>query len=135
MTAKIHRPVKGRIRLQTPYVPDNRGWLKSIGIGRPTWSKSEGVWLVSRVHLTRLVNEAVARFGEAEVWTDHRSEERCHTACQTAVGDECVCSCMGRHHGGGAPVEGWESLGDVLVGSVIRAHWRVTAAAHAGEGR
>lgn len=127
MSAKIYRPVTGRVRLQTPFLPGNRDWLKSIGAARPTWSRAEGVWLVSRTHFAVLVRESTKRFGSAEIWTDHRSKEVCTPACQRAKGDECVCSCGGRHHKGGEPIEGWVDLGGVLVGDTLREHWTVTS--------
>lgn len=126
MSVLIHRPLTGRIRLQTPFKHDNRAWLQSIGVARPTWSKADSAWLVSRPHLRTLVAGAASRFGEAEVWTDHRSDEVCTTACQMAERDECICSCGGRHHGGGAPVEGWVDLGSVLIGDTVRERWTVT---------
>jgi hypothetical protein len=125
--ARIWRPLKGRLELWTPYRPANRQWLKDTLGARPTWSG--GRWLVARRHLHLLAQAAADRFGECEVWTDHLTTERCHVKCQQAKGAECVCSCLGRYHGGGTMLAGWVEFGDsgaIVASEIARAHWLVT---------
>lgn len=126
MTAHIYRPVAGRIELLTPYRDDNRAWLRSMGI-RPLYSRETHRWLVARGRLFELADAAAARFGRCEVVTEHRADEQCHTSCQTAEGDECVCSCLGKKHGGGRALAGWMEVGSgVLVSEdIVAAHWVV----------
>lgn len=126
-TITVYKPITGRVRVRLPYDYNNRRWLRG-SIGRyikPEWDPKRKSWLIAREHFDALVKALVKEFHEVEVYTDHRSDERCTTACQNAMGTDCVCSCGGRYHNGGAPVEGWTEIGHVLVGNTIREQWTV----------
>lgn len=126
MSAHLYRPVVGRIQLHTPYMEGNRRWLLDLGI-RPTRDKATKRWLVSRGRLFELADASADRFGRCVVVTEHRASEQCHAACQGALGDECVCSCLGKNHGGGRALGGWVEVGaGVLVSEeIIQATWVV----------
>lgn len=64
--------------------------------GQPGWT---GYWTIYRQHLT-LVAEAIAiRDGEVHIEMHYSLSEQCDRRCQQARGDECTCSCEGKHHG------------------------------------
>jgi hypothetical protein len=85
------------IRPQWVYAPD----------GEPYW---HGYWTISRNHLN-VVAEAIAiRDGEVAVEMHYSEREQCDLRCQNATGDDCTCSCEGKHHGDGVYAS-WKEIG------------------------
>jgi len=124
MSALIIRPLRGRIRvhgLRAPRgdEPPNRQMFKTAADAaiRPTWVSApdgqpgwHGYWTISRTHLN-VVAEAVAiRDGEVTVEMHYSDKEQCDSRCQDATGDDCTCSCEGKHHGEGQYAS-WKEVG------------------------
>lgn len=123
----VFRPVRGRLYVKTPYLPQNRGWFKSLGI----LAKRDGdYWRVSRKRFTLLIKESIDRFGCAEVWTDHLNSQECNASCLNARGSECVCSCLYRNHGTAAGTgqvsECWHAHGAETGEETTRVYWTVS---------
>lgn len=116
----MHRMVGERLWVRMPYGDGtNRAWLKEeLGSRiRPQWNSTAGRWEVARPHLSTLVNGMVGRFGEVDVFLEYSHHQQCDVRCQRARGDDCQCSCLGVHHGGGAFLRQWTQIGDTLVTS------------------
>lgn len=124
MITRIIRPIQGRIEVRglpknrDPAVP-NRQWFKDSLQKhiRPNWvsySSGYGHWEIARSHLQPVVEAIVRREGEVLLELHCRTNEKCDTRYQNARGFECVCSCLGREHGGG---EGrrWIPVGDTTL--------------------
>lgn len=127
MVTRIIRPVQGRIEIRgLPKNRDsavsNRQWFKDSLQKhiRPVWvlhasdEADYGHWEIARSHLQQMVEAIVRREGEVLLELHYRTNEKCDTRCQNARGFECVCSCLGRAHGGG---EGrhWIPVGDTTL--------------------
>jgi hypothetical protein len=102
----------------------NRAWLQAeLGRRIDLRYVGEGQWEITRPHLRTLVEACAARFGELEVVLDFRTRDRCDTRCQEAVGDDCVCSCLGENHGGAAYWKRWIPVGETALisdGQIVR---------------
>jgi hypothetical protein len=71
------------------------------------------------------------RFGQVDVFLDYRDTEPCDERCRDAGDDDCVCSCLGRNHGGAHFWSGCPEIGEAaLVGrsDVRRRHLLVSRA-------
>ncbi len=115
----VERPLTGRLRLwRLPYQDgSNRGWLKDqLGDRiRPDWVQGHpGHWEIARTHLLPLLEALVGRYGQVEVWLEFSLTQKCDKRCRDAVGEECVCSCLGTNHGG---IWGrrWFEVGDTTL--------------------
>ena len=128
----LFRPLEGRIRLEMPYAPGNRAWLKEqLGERiRPDWVRhgGGGHWEVARNHLRALLEALVDRWGAVDVVLDFNVTEKCDRRCQTARGDDCTCSCLGVNHRGLGGGKEWFRVGDTtLISSTTkRVRGRVT---------
>lgn len=128
----IYRPTgTDRIRLWMPYGDGtNRRWLhQQLGARiQPIWSKEHRRWLIARNHFTTLVGDLLGRFGQVDVSVEFSTTQRCDTRCREAYGDDCQCSCLGEHHGGGL-WHGWIQVGDTTLirPDVQVRHMRLTA--------
>jgi hypothetical protein len=100
----LERRLAGRLRLWIPYGDGtNRRWLKDrLGDRiRPEWVQGRpGHWEIARAQLVPLLEALVTRFGQVEVLLEFSRTQKCDKRCRDATGDECVCSCLGRFHGG-----------------------------------
>lgn len=109
----IWRPIKGPLRVKLPYQGSHRGWLTGV-LGRRPTHLGDGVWQVPRTKFRILCRVAVERFGEVTVVADFKASARCDTRCAEAIGDECVCACLGENHGGGL-WSGWKQVGETML--------------------
>lgn len=124
MSALIIRPLHGRLQvhgLRAPRgdEPPNKEMFKTAADAaiRPTWVYApegepywHGYWTIARDHLN-LVAEAIAiRDGEVTVEMHYSEREQCDLRCQNATGDDCTCSCEGKHHGEGVYAS-WKEVG------------------------
>ncbi|TFC95897.1 hypothetical protein E3T28_12990 [Cryobacterium sinapicolor] len=140
MTAQIIRPMTGRIEvrgLRAPRgdEPSNRDMFRTATglVIRPTWLDADegkpgwqGYWTISRVHLTAVAEVIAIRDGEVQIEMHYSQTEQCDLRCQTAVGDDCTCSCEGEHHGEGQHAS-WKEVGNTTLvrGSGTKAVTRV----------
>lgn len=114
---RIYRPLApDRIQLRMPYDPANRRWLhQTLGDRiQPVWDKPGRRWLIARAHFGVLVDALVDRFGVVDVDAEFSTAQKCDRRCMEATGDDCECSCMGEHHGGGIWF-GWVEVGDTTL--------------------
>ncbi|MGP3637512.1 protein kinase domain-containing protein [Streptomyces sp. 24-1644] len=68
------------------------------------------------------------KFGEIDLYLEFSLQQRCDQRCQDAIGDDCVCSCLGENHGGAAYLRNWTQVAETnLVGDpeVCVRHYRV----------
>lgn len=128
MTAHIVRPLTGRIevhRLRAPHdgEPTNRDMFRTATgkLIRPTWVPANedepywyGYWTMSREHLTAVAEAIAIRDGEVVIEMHYSQVEQCDQRCQNATGDDCTCSCEGRHHGAGQHAS-WREVGDTTL--------------------
>ncbi len=128
MTAVIVRPVSGRIRICGLRAPQgdeapNREMFKTAAGARirPDWVRTErddygwrGHWTISRDHLTAVAEAIAIRDGSVEIRMHYSDSERCDTRCQRATGDDCTCSCKGKHHGAAAHAS-WKEVGSTTL--------------------
>lgn len=127
MVTRIIRPVQGWIEVRgLPRNRDsavsNKQWFKDSLQRhiRPKWvthahhEAGYGHWEIARPHLQPVIEAIVRREGEVLLELHYRTNEKYDTRCQNARGFECVCSCLGREHGGG---EGrrWIPVGDTTL--------------------
>ncbi len=113
MTAKIVRPLTGRIQirnLRAPHddEPPNKSMFKSAAGSsiRPTWIPAvegqpgwTGYWTIARTHLTDVAEAIALRDGCVEIEMHYSLTEKCDRRCQKAEGDDCTCACEGKYHG------------------------------------
>ena len=102
-TPEVRRPAEGRLEVWIPWQPGgNRTLIKSAcgSLTRPERDGQRKRWLIARTHFMALIEALKARYGQVRVITAHCDTEKCDTRCQEARGDDCVCSCGGRFHGG-----------------------------------
>jgi hypothetical protein len=94
----------------------NRRWLhQELGSRiRPEWNKPHQRWEIARTHLYDLVVALADRFGVVDVFLEHSLTQVCDKRCREAVGDDCECSCVGEHHGGGSWL-GWAEVGETTL--------------------
>ncbi|MGO4649181.1 hypothetical protein AB4305_30190 [Nocardia sp. 2YAB30] len=114
------KPAETRLWVMMPYDPTkppnyNRSWMQSVLGGRKdlVWNKPMKRWEVARTHLWTLARAMADRFGEAEVMLEFNTTERCSDSCRRATIPvyECVCSCLGRYHGGRGAERNWIPVG------------------------
>jgi hypothetical protein len=98
----VLRPVEGRIGCKIPSDDgEHRAWLHShLGERSQLTTDGRGVYAIPRNRLQHLVRGLATRFGQVDVFLDYRDAEPCGQQCRDASDDECVCSCLGRNHGG-----------------------------------
>lgn len=108
----------GEIRLWAwmPFDPANRVWIKDeLGARiQPEWNRAHKRWEIARPHMWILAESLADRFGEVEVYLEFSDSDRCDTRCQDAnpaTVDDCVCSCLGRYHGGRGEPRDWKAAG------------------------
>ena len=115
-TPIVRRPAQGRLEVHIPWREGgNRRVIKRIcgPLTRPQWDGDRKRWMIAWAHFTPLIGALKAEYGQVRVITAHCDAEKCDTRCQEARGDDCVCSCGGRFHGGtGSYTRGW-----ILVGT------------------
>lgn len=120
-----------RLHLRMPYRPRNRAWLHTAlgDMIRPEWNSAEHRWEIARPHLMRLAHALADRFGAVDVYLEYKTTDRCDTRCRDAEGDDCECSCLGEHHGGGLWGGGWVQVAETtLVRPEVQVrHMRLTA--------
>lgn len=75
--------------------------------GEPGW---HGHWAIAREHLTDIAEAIALRDGRVRIEMHYSLSERCDSKCQDATGDDCSCSCEGRHHGEGNHAA-WREVG------------------------
>lgn len=117
MTAAVYRPVTGDLRVSLPYAASNRNRLRDLIGKRSALAWTGRYWTMHRRHFPTVVDALGRDHGSVVVITEHRTIERCHAACREALGTECVCSCLGRHHGCGhwlRPGE-WSPDGEIVL--------------------
>lgn len=125
MTALIIRPIHGRIevrKLRAPRgdEPSNKSMFKTAaGTSiRPTWVDAadgepgwKGHWAIARGHLTEVAESIAIRDGRVEIEMHYNETEKCDLRCRKAQGDDCTCSCEGKHHGKGQHAT-WLEVGE-----------------------
>ncbi|WP_433574227.1 hypothetical protein [Nocardia brasiliensis] len=98
-----------------PFDITNRAWLQTTLGGRKNlaWNKPQQRWEIARTHLWTLAPALADRFGEVEVLLEFNSTERCSDSCRTATNPvhDCVCSCLGKYHGGRGEERNWIPVG------------------------
>jgi hypothetical protein len=128
MTAKIIRPLRGRIRvgeLRAPRgdEPSNRSMFKDAAGAaiRPTWVEAAdgqpgwaGHWVIARQHLTEVAESIAIRDGCVEIEMHYSPTEKCDLRCRKAEGDDCTCTCEGKHHGK-AQHASWLEVGETTL--------------------
>jgi hypothetical protein len=106
----------------------NRSWLRSeLGHRVDLQYVGRGEWEIARAHLRELIEACAERFGEVDVILDFRARDRCDARCRDAVGDDCVCSCLGENHGGAAYWKRWVPVGETTLiddGRIVRRRLR-----------
>lgn len=120
MSAKVDRPLKGRLEIDMAYARDNRAFLREAcgGLIRPEWNGPRRRWLVARPHLQCVVQALALRFGSVTVQAEFSTAMQCDTRCRGAQGDDCTCSCLGENHQGMATWYRWQQVGDTtLIGT------------------
>lgn len=128
----IYRPLQpDRLRLRIPYEGgSNRRWIHATLGARiqPIYDKPTGRWLIARPHFTTLVDHLLDRFGQVDATVEFSMTRRCDVRCQEATGDDCDCSCLGEHHGGGLWGGGWIQVGETtLIRPEVQVrHMRIT---------
>lgn len=124
MSALIVRPLRGRLevhglRAARGDEPANKEMFKTAADAaiRPTWVYApegqpywNGYWTIARAHLNEVAEAIAIRDGEVVVEMHYSDLEQCDLRCQNATGDECTCSCEGKHHGEGAYGK-WKEVG------------------------
>lgn len=129
--ATLYRPARGKLRVQTPYAPDNRAMFKQAGCRSVTWQSARGRWIVPRARFVDVLDALRERW-DVRVIIDGLSSERCDTRCVEALGDECVCSCGGANHGGLGGSAGWVQVGDTTLISTGMTRAEFSVPAYAG---
>ena len=94
-----------RLWMRMPFGTASRAWLHDA-LGdriRPEWNTevTPRHWEIAKPHLRTLAGALADRFGEAHVYLEFSTTERCDDRCQTTDGDDCTCSCRDEYHGGG----------------------------------
>ena len=82
---------------------------------QPEWLKQYDGWEVAQNWFSDLVDHILKRFGQLYIIQPYREQEKCASACMNAQGHECQCSCMGVHHGAGAPDGGWFEVSETFA--------------------
>lgn len=125
MTALIVRPIYGRIEvrgLRAPRgeEPSNKSMFKTAAGAaiRPTWVDAadgepgwKGYWTIAREHLTEVAESIAIRNGSVDIEMHYSETEKCDLRCRKAQGDDCTCSCEGKHHGKGQHAS-WMEVGE-----------------------
>jgi hypothetical protein len=128
MTAKIIRPLTGRIQVHSLRAPQgdeasNKSMFKSAAGAaiRPTWVPAPegqpgwaGHWTIARTHLTDVAESIAIRDGSVEIEMHYNLTEKCDRRCRGADGDECTCACEGKHHGN-AQHAFWVPVGETTL--------------------
>lgn len=128
MTAKIIRPLSGRIQvreLRAPRgdEPSNKSMFKDAAGAaiRPTWVEAAegqpgwaGYWVIARQHLTEVAESIAIRDGSVEIEMHYSPTEKCDLRCRKAEGDDCTCACEGKHHGK-AQHASWLEVGETTL--------------------
>jgi hypothetical protein len=128
----VVREVAGRLKVRMPYVRGTRAWWGERGF-RPGWDGT--YWRIARPRMAEAVDLLLSRWPEVGIEIHGHSANLCDTRCQEALGLECVCSCAGRHHGGGlfgTPVGETAVLVDsdvVVTQYVVRRGWSAAGGA------
>lgn len=122
------RPLTGRIEvrgLRAPRgeEPTNKEMFRDAAgsVIRPTWVEAaegeprwRGFWTIAREHLTVVAAAIAIRDGSVDIEMHYSQTEQCDGRCQTANGDDCTCSCEGKHHGVGQHAS-WLEVGDTTL--------------------
>ncbi|WIM93135.1 DUF5710 domain-containing protein [Actinoplanes oblitus] len=111
----VLRPVDGPAGCRLPAGDEHRAWLTGH-LGEALTTDTRGVHAIPRERLVHLVRGLTERFQRVDVFLDHRDGEPCGPRCRDAAGDDCVCSCLGRNHGGG---EFWRRCPDVAAPALV----------------
>lgn len=128
MTARIIRPLTGRIQIRSLRAPigeeqPNKSMFKSAAGAaiRPTWVAAPegqpgwaGHWTLARQHLTDVAEAIAIRDGSVEIEMHYSPTEKCDLRCQKAEGDDCTCACEGKHHGK-AQHASWMEVGETTL--------------------
>lgn len=115
MTARIIRPLRGRIRVKNLRAPGNRQPTNkemyrtaASAVIRPTWVEDpsgepgwRGCSSIARQHLTDVAEAAAIRDGLVLIEMHYSVVEQCDMRCQIAEGSDCMRSCEGKDHGKG----------------------------------
>lgn len=117
----VVRRAKQPLRLQMPFAPDNRSWLRQPGKRHPQWIGSDKQWELPAAWFGSLLDRLVSRFGRVYVVQPYNEQEICAPACWNAQGDICECSCMGVNHGSNDPGGKWKVFDDAFA-----TRWRGT---------
>lgn len=116
---RIYRPLQpDRLRLWMPYQGgSNRAWLHAALGARiqPIWDADIKRWLIARNHFKTLVEHLLDRFPQVDATIEFSTTQKCDTRCRDATGDDCQCSCLGEHHGGGIWGGGWFQVGETTL--------------------
>lgn len=128
MTAKIIRPLTGRIQVRSLRAPrgdepSNKSMFKNAAgaairpewvaaaEGQPGWA---GHWTIARKHLTDVAEVIAIRDGSVEIEMHYSPTEKCDRRCRKAKLDDCTCACEGRHHGK-AQHASWLEVGETTL--------------------
>lgn len=107
----VQMQLKGEtaIRIRLPrYMKHKYRFLKSIVGSQCPVNKIEfddngfpTAFSVAFVHYDTLLSAFTELFDETQVWSEHSKSTTCTSACQTALYEDCDCSCLGVGHKGG----------------------------------
>ena len=113
MTARIIRPLTGRMQVRGPPKPNgdepsNKSMFRDAAGAAilPTWVDAAegqpglaGCWTIAREHLTEVAESVAIRDLNVEIEMYYRPTEKCDLHCRRAEGDDCTCACECKHHG------------------------------------
>jgi len=116
--AWLYKPMRGKLQLQTAYMPRTRGWLTETVGARGFKHLDGGNWEIAARHFRRPFIIALAdRFGSVVVKNEvHDGRGACVVECSEAkieTVDNCECVCLGDNHGQGDG--GWKHVGERLL--------------------
>ena len=112
----VHRPPHGQpIMVRLPYRQGNRAWLAGGRRLKLEWHPDGRYWSLPCASFSQLVERLVREFGSAYVIQPYRVQEKCAPACWKAKHVDCMCSCMGAHHGMMVPGGRWYVISETCA--------------------
>lgn len=108
----IKRLTKGKIKIHTPYAPDNRKLLTVDAQNEPHWNTQLKQWELPLKHLTHTVESLLRKYKSLYIIQPYNEKQVCTASCKDAIGYICECSCNGANHGNGVMGKDWFVVSD-----------------------